>query len=192
MNTKNLGNALTVGAVKTSPCSIVEAVRQDLLDRSEVGVRKYGTTLAQNDTGHAGKLQHAYEEALDLSNYLKWAIGELDNLIVEADSILGLHRKRLQRAYDDTLSLAVRLKGMIEVEAVIVSQTVASRAAEGSSMTSGEWQEPVPGIWKHGRVTIKRIEDTFFGQTRYQVISPMVVGPFQTLDDAKKSVRHLL
>ena len=29
--------------------SIVESVRQDLLDRSEVGIKKYNTTLDRND-----------------------------------------------------------------------------------------------------------------------------------------------
>ena len=53
---------------------IVEAVRADLLARSEVGIRKYGVTLAEAKASHKQRLQHAYEEALDLANYLKWAI----------------------------------------------------------------------------------------------------------------------
>lgn len=57
---------------------VVESVRADLLRRSAVGIAKYGTTLADNPATHRARLQHAYEEALDLANYLKWAIMQLD------------------------------------------------------------------------------------------------------------------
>lgn len=57
---------------------IVEAVRADLLRRSEAGVAKYGLTLARTDLSLRDWLQHAYEEALDLANYLKCAIVDLD------------------------------------------------------------------------------------------------------------------
>lgn len=40
----------------------------ELISRSVVGVRKYGTTLAENNADDF--LQHAKEEALDLANYL--------------------------------------------------------------------------------------------------------------------------
>jgi hypothetical protein len=53
------------------PCedSIVESVRQKLLDRSNVGIKKYNTTLETNNTDNY--LKHAQEEAMDLSNYLE-------------------------------------------------------------------------------------------------------------------------
>lgn len=57
---------------------IVEAVRADLLARSQVGIRKYGVTLAENPIQLRDWLQHAYEEALDMANYLKAAIVKLD------------------------------------------------------------------------------------------------------------------
>ena len=60
-----------------TPCKVVAAVRKDLLDRSMLGVRKYGTTLDENPSDHAARLQHAYEEALDLADYLKWSIMKL-------------------------------------------------------------------------------------------------------------------
>jgi hypothetical protein len=62
--------------LKTDP--VVEAVRKDLLDRSNVGIKKYGTTLAENPADLRGWLQHAYEECLDQANYLKRAIMEID------------------------------------------------------------------------------------------------------------------
>lgn len=58
--------------------SIVEAVRQDLLDRSKVGIKKYNTTLDRTDLSLKDWLQHAYEEGLDQVNYLKRAIIELE------------------------------------------------------------------------------------------------------------------
>lgn len=58
---------------------IVEKVREDLLRRSELGIKKYGITLARDDLSLKDWLQHAYEEALDLSNYLKAAIIKLEN-----------------------------------------------------------------------------------------------------------------
>jgi hypothetical protein len=57
---------------------VVEAVRNDLLERSKLGIKKYGTTLADNPLNLKQWLQHAYEESLDLSNYLKCAIMELE------------------------------------------------------------------------------------------------------------------
>lgn len=57
---------------------VVEKVRADLHRRSQLGIAKYGQVLADNPAQHRDKLQHAYEEALDLANYLSWAIMELD------------------------------------------------------------------------------------------------------------------
>jgi hypothetical protein len=59
---------------------VVEAVRDDLLERSRVGIDKYGVTLARTDLKLRDWLQHAYEETLDQANYLKRAIMEIDNV----------------------------------------------------------------------------------------------------------------
>ncbi len=58
---------------------IVEMVRQDLLDRSQVGIKKYNTTLEREDLELVDWLQHAYEECLDQANYLKRSIVNLQN-----------------------------------------------------------------------------------------------------------------
>ena len=57
---------------------ITEAVIDDLRSRSKVGIKKYNTTLDQNN--HQNMLQHAYEEALDLSQYLKKEITTLNTI----------------------------------------------------------------------------------------------------------------
>ncbi|WP_210297467.1 hypothetical protein [Bradyrhizobium sp. 2S1] len=67
------------GKVEARRDSIIDAVRTDLLQRSQLGIAKYGKTLGeQANFSLRGRLQHAYEEALDLANYLKWAITRLD------------------------------------------------------------------------------------------------------------------
>lgn len=42
----------------------------------QVGIAKYGTTVAENPLTHAEWLQHAYEECLDMAVYLKRAMTE--------------------------------------------------------------------------------------------------------------------
>lgn len=49
----------------------VEAVRQKLLDRSQVGITKYGTTLERQDTDLAGWLNHLQQELMDACVYLE-------------------------------------------------------------------------------------------------------------------------
>jgi len=51
--------------------SVVETNRQLLLDRSNVGIGKYGVTLDKAALSEEAILQHALEEALDLANYLQ-------------------------------------------------------------------------------------------------------------------------
>lgn len=65
---------------------VVEAVRADLLQRSQLGIKKYGVTLDRTDLGLRDWLQHAYEETLDQANYLKRAIIELDAFRSEIES----------------------------------------------------------------------------------------------------------
>lgn len=49
---------------------VIEAVCQDLKRRSDVGIKKYGVTLERTDLTLEQWLGHAYEEALDMANYL--------------------------------------------------------------------------------------------------------------------------
>jgi hypothetical protein len=76
---------LTVGPVpeaaphkEVAPDRVVEAVRADLLRRSIHGFRKYGAGLDTNPAALVDQLRHAYEESLDLCNYLKWSIMRLE------------------------------------------------------------------------------------------------------------------
>jgi len=60
-----------LGSISVSPNSdpIVESVRQKLLDRSSVGLKKYTISLDSNNKDNY--LKHAQEEAMDLANYLE-------------------------------------------------------------------------------------------------------------------------
>ena len=52
------------------------AVMQDMLERNEVGAKKYNKYLNPNTS--EDMIQHAYEEALDLAVYLKTLIMQRD------------------------------------------------------------------------------------------------------------------
>lgn len=46
-------------------------VINDLIEREEMGLSKYGITVDQADLSEVEWMQHAYEEALDFAIYLK-------------------------------------------------------------------------------------------------------------------------
>lgn len=53
-------------------------VIKDIQARQQLGMRKYGCTVAGNPIPHREWLNHAYQEALDFSIYLKRTMQELD------------------------------------------------------------------------------------------------------------------
>lgn len=57
---------------------ITKAVILDLTSRAQRGLEKYNTTLGENN--HQNMLQHAYEEALDMAQYLKKEITTLNTI----------------------------------------------------------------------------------------------------------------
>ncbi|UIS65457.1 hypothetical protein [Acidovorax phage AP1] len=60
-----------------TPTGTEARVCQDIAERQERGIAKYGTTVADNPLSLEEWLQHAYEETLDKAVYLKRAIEEL-------------------------------------------------------------------------------------------------------------------
>ncbi|WQZ00302.1 hypothetical protein Shy_CDS0025 [Escherichia phage Shy] len=69
-----------------SPDSNVEKNREMLLQRSIVGLAKYGVTTDNNPLTLREWLQHALEEALDMANYLQAAITEIDRSTEHGES----------------------------------------------------------------------------------------------------------
>jgi hypothetical protein len=55
-----------------------QEVCKNILDRQQLGIRKYGRTVAGNPLTERQWLQHGYEEALDLAIYLKRLMQEMD------------------------------------------------------------------------------------------------------------------
>lgn len=55
-------------ARRVSPVILQNCI--DLIEREQVGIRKYGVTLTDANLSRNELLQHAREEALDLANYL--------------------------------------------------------------------------------------------------------------------------
>jgi hypothetical protein len=51
--------------------TIVQSVIEQFKQRSEVGIKKYNTTLDRTDLNRLEWLQHAQEEAMDLILYLE-------------------------------------------------------------------------------------------------------------------------
>ena len=65
----------------TSATGIEAMVCADIAKRQAVGIAKYGVTVAANPLPLRAWLQHAYEESLDMSIYLRRSISELDKEI---------------------------------------------------------------------------------------------------------------
>ena len=65
---------MTIKDTETEVCA-------DIKRRQELGIAKYGTTVAQNPLELRQWLQHSYEEKLDDALYMKRAIQELDKII---------------------------------------------------------------------------------------------------------------
>ncbi len=61
----------------------VEAVRQKLSDRAEVGLKKYGVNLERTDLNTIEWLKHAQEEAMDLACYLERIISNLEASVLQ-------------------------------------------------------------------------------------------------------------
>lgn len=56
------------------------AICSDIFRRQQLGIKKYGVTVANNPLSMRAWLQHAYEELLDQAVYLKRAMEELDRM----------------------------------------------------------------------------------------------------------------
>lgn len=60
------------------PTGIEALVCEEIAQRQQLGINKYGTTVADNNLSLREWLQHALEESLDQAIYLRRAIAEID------------------------------------------------------------------------------------------------------------------
>jgi len=58
--------------------SVVSKVVKEFQERSDLGIKKYGTTLDRNDLPLREWLVHAKEEMMDQLLYIQRAIDEID------------------------------------------------------------------------------------------------------------------
>jgi hypothetical protein len=70
--------AQTLAGCEMSPDKNVEAVRDKLLQRSIVGLKKYGVTTERDDIDLAGWLEHLQLELLDAVIYIEAAKGKIN------------------------------------------------------------------------------------------------------------------
>lgn len=70
---------------RTPPIGIESIVCDDIAARQAVGIKKYGTTVADNPLSLQQWLQHAYEECLDQAIYLRRAIEEINQKKEQSD-----------------------------------------------------------------------------------------------------------
>lgn len=66
---------------RPSPSGIEAEVCNDIAERQQKGIAKYGVTVQDNPLPLKAWLQHAYEETLDKAIYLKRAIAEMENVM---------------------------------------------------------------------------------------------------------------
>jgi len=71
--------------MKTDP--IVEAVREKLLQRSQIGLNKYGVGLDRKDLTYLDWLNHTQQEMMDAANYLEVLIQNETSRIQREQSI---------------------------------------------------------------------------------------------------------
>lgn len=81
-----------------TPTGTEAQVCRDIAERQQLGIAKYGQSVSENPLSLKQRLQHAYEEALDLAIYLKRCIEEIEAKANQSseDSI----EKQLRAAYD--------------------------------------------------------------------------------------------
>lgn len=66
---------------------IVSAVIRKMYQRSQVGIKKYGTTMERKDLTQAQWLVHLQEEMLDGAIYCQRLLVELENLKNKSETI---------------------------------------------------------------------------------------------------------
>lgn len=79
-----------VTVVTASPDANVERNRQLLLDRSVVGLKKYGVTTERTDLNLSQWLQHLLEELLDAANYVQAAKNSVGDLQQAQDRLFDV------------------------------------------------------------------------------------------------------
>ena len=73
------------------PIGIEALVCEEIARRQQLGINKYGTTVADNNLSLREWLQHALEETLDQAIYLRRAIAEIDKEVSRCSDCGMIH-----------------------------------------------------------------------------------------------------
>ncbi len=121
---KDAARRIEFGMGRTMEAPELERLLQrDIAERQAVCRKRYGQELAVNDAPLIARLQHAYEEALDLPMYAEWAAQALPDERkaaamrgdAEVMAILELMDALRDAIIPDCLMAAAFLRGVIEV-----------------------------------------------------------------------------
>ena len=94
----NSENDFVMGGDNVRVDIVIEGVRQKLLNRSQVGIKKYNTTLHENNKDNY--LIHLQQELLDGANYI-------EKKLMQEEDIIQLVKKHPN---DAELGMAIRKK----------------------------------------------------------------------------------
>ena len=81
----------------------VQAVKEKFEQRSQTGIKKYNTTLEREDLNLIQWINHAQEEAMDLTLYLERIKAELKNTKLDGEKVTEESRRGLEQQYPDKL-----------------------------------------------------------------------------------------
>ena len=79
---------MTTPTPPPTPTGIEAIVCNDIAARQQLGIAKYGTTVADNPLPLRAWLEHAYQECLDQAVYLRRAIEKIDNSQLRAEETI--------------------------------------------------------------------------------------------------------
>lgn len=89
------------------PTGTEARVCADIAERQQLGIAKYGTTVADNPLSLRDWLRHLYEEQLDAAVYTRRAIEQIDQMLTTGSfaRVAAEQHRRLQRTSDARLRL---------------------------------------------------------------------------------------
>lgn len=180
MDSPNLATEQAMPVPNDSP-SVQGMVRADLEIRERIGVERYGTALQPNNGRDA--LRDAYEEALDLSCYLRQAIEErpredVDAAVAEATAH---HAAQIRRMEDLLAEMRRQLKAADQTRDRYVAD---SRRVPGLEAALRSAQDALVMFSQTCRYHGTDFGDTKFGEPRCESCrAPYKVGRALRLAD---------
>ncbi len=102
---------MTVKDTETQVC-------EDIKNRQQLGITKYGTTVASNPLELRQWLQHSYEEKLDDAVYMKRAIQELDK-IIDAGVASAINVEQIMAQVTSSLGSKLSQLSNLDIDSII-------------------------------------------------------------------------